>query len=46
VACDSAEEMGKKLKQRFDRQRQRAGLPDPGRARAEAELERLLAAQD
>jgi hypothetical protein len=33
LACDSAEEMGKKLKRRFDRSYQRQGLVRPGRAR-------------
>ena len=42
LECDSAEEMGKKLKQRFERQQQRKGAgPAPDRA-AEAELDRLL----
>lgn len=43
LACDSAEEMGKKLKQRFDRQQQRAGV-DTGRPSAvvDAEIDRLL----
>ena len=41
VKCQSAEELGQRLKRRYQRQQQRAGLPDPGRARAEAELDRL-----
>ena len=40
--CDSAEEMGRQLKRRFDRSLQRQGLTRPGRATAEAELDRLL----
>ena len=43
VACDSAEELGKRLKRRYDRQNQRRGIKTgPGRA-AEAALDRLLA---
>ncbi|MBR1296654.1 hypothetical protein [Bradyrhizobium sp. AUGA SZCCT0042] len=41
--CDSAEELGKQLRRRYQRQRQRAGLTPAGRATAEAELDRLLA---
>ena len=42
VRCESAEELGKKLKRRFDRQKQRRGI-EPGRDRAaEAELDHLL----
>jgi hypothetical protein len=29
--CDTAEQLGLKLKRRYDRQRQRAGLPPAGR---------------
>ena len=46
LKCESAEEMGKKLKRRFDRSYQRQGIAPPGRGRAaeaEAELDRLLA---
>ena len=46
LKCESAEEMGKKLKRRFDRSYQRQGITPPGRGRAaeaEAELDRLLA---
>ena len=47
VACDSAEQLGKRLKQRYDGHRQRAGLAPANRRRAEAEvaeqLDRLLA---
>ena len=40
LACESAEELGKKLKQRYDRRKQRAGV-ETGRATAadEAELD-------
>ena len=43
LACDSAEQMGQKLKQRFERQKQRAGV-ETGRpsAKDEAELDRLI----
>ena len=41
--CESAEELGKRLKRRYDRQKQRQGV-GPSRDRAaEAELDRLLA---
>ena len=40
VRCQDAEELGERLKRRYDRQRQRRGLAPPGKA--EAELERLL----
>ena len=44
LKCESAEEMGKKLKRRFDRSYQHQGIAPPGRGRAaEAELDRLLA---
>lgn len=48
-ACDSAEQLGEKLRRRYDRQRQRQGIAPPGRGRAEGELaERLdrMLAQD
>jgi hypothetical protein len=44
LACDSAQELGKKLKRRFDRQNQRRGVyarRNPS-TRDEAELDRLL----
>jgi hypothetical protein len=44
LRCQSAEEMGLKLKRRFDRSLRRRGI-DPSRSRqrrAEAELDRLL----
>ena len=41
--CDSAEQLGERLKRRYDRQLQRRGLAPPGNARAEAELDKLLA---
>ena len=40
--CDSAEQLGEKLKRRYDRQLQRRGLAPSGNARAEAELAELL----
>ena len=42
VRCQSAEELGQRLKRRYQRQRQRAGLAPAGNARAEAELDRFL----
>ena len=43
LECQSAEELGEKLRKRFDRPRQRAGLAPSDRRRAEAErLDRLL----
>ena len=41
LACDSAEQMGQKLKRRFDRSLQRQGVR-PADAGAEAELDRLI----
>jgi hypothetical protein len=41
-ACDSAEQLGERLKRRYDRQRQRAGLAPADRHRAEAELAERL----
>ena len=44
LRCQSAEEMGQKLKRRFDRSLRRQGI-DPNRerqARAEAELDQLI----
>jgi hypothetical protein len=45
LACDSAEQMGDKLRQRFQRQQRRAAGAQLSRAdhEAEAELDRLLA---
>ena len=40
--CDSAEQLGQRLKRRYDRQLQRQGLAPPGNARAEAELANML----
>ena len=37
VKCDSAEQLGERLKRRYDRQRQRAGLAPAGHRRDEAE---------
>jgi hypothetical protein len=42
VKCADAEELGEKLKRRYERQRQRRGMARPGDARAEAELDRIL----
>ena len=43
LRCESAEQLGQKLRRRYDRQKQRRGIKTgPDRA-AEAELERLLA---
>ena len=38
AAVPDAEEMGRRLKARFDRQRQRAGLPPVGRDRDQGEV--------
>jgi len=40
--CDSAEQLGERLKRRYDRQLQHRGLTPPGNARADAELDRIL----
>jgi hypothetical protein len=40
--CDSAEQLGERLKRRYDRQLQRRGLAPPGNGRAEAELAERL----
>ena len=42
LRCDSAEQLGERLKRRYDRQLQRRGLAPPGNARAEAELDSIL----
>ena len=42
VACDSAEQLGERLKRRYDRQLQRRGLARPDRGRAEAQLDLLI----
>jgi hypothetical protein len=42
LKCDSAEQLGERLKRRYDRQRQRQGIAPPGNSRAEAELDRIL----
>ena len=41
-ACESAEELGQRLKRRYQRQQQRQGLPPVGRSRAEAEVDHVL----
>jgi hypothetical protein len=49
LRCQSAEELGKKIRRRYQRQQQRQGIAPPSRSRAGAELaERLdrLLAQD
>jgi hypothetical protein len=43
MRCDSAEQLGKQLRQRYQRQQQRQGTASAGNARAEAELGRILA---
>ena len=40
--CDSAEQLGERIKRRYDRQLQRRGLAPSGNARADAELDRIL----
>ena len=49
-ACDSAEQLGKKLRRRYQRQQQLQGTASPGSTRAEAELaqelDRLLLEHD
>ena len=40
--CDSAEQLGERLKRRYDRSLRRRGLAPPGNARADAELDRIL----
>ena len=42
LECQSAEELGQRLKRRYQRQRQRAGIAPPGSARDEDELARIL----
>ena len=42
LKCDSAEQLGERLKRRYGRQRQRQGIAPPGNSRAEAELDRIL----
>ena len=42
VKCDNAEQLGKQLRQRYQRQQQRV---PPGRAEDEAALDRLLGAE-
>jgi hypothetical protein len=46
VKCQSAEELGQRLRRRYQRQQQRQGIARPGRGRAEGEiaeqLDRLL----
>ena len=42
LKCQSAEELGQRLKRRYQRQRQRAGLEPAGNGRVEDELARLL----
>jgi len=44
LKCQSAEELGQRLKRRYQRQRQRAGIAPPGSARDEDELARILSA--
>jgi len=42
LRCESAEEMGKKLKRRFDRSLQRQGIKTDRSRQAEAELDQLI----
>ena len=42
VRCQSAEELGERLRKRYQRQRQRQGLPPAGRRREDAELDERL----
>ena len=42
VRCDSAEQLGERLRRRYQRQHQRQGIASAGNARAEAELDRIL----
>jgi hypothetical protein len=42
VKCDSAEQLGERLKRRYDRQRQRQGLAPADRSHAEAKLAETL----
>ena len=42
LKCQSAEELGQRLKQRYQRQRQRAGIAPPSNARVEDELAQIL----
>ncbi len=43
LKCDNAEELGRRLRRRYQRQQQRQDLVRPGRAEADAEIERLIA---
>ena len=43
LKCDSAEQLGERLRRRYQRQQQRQGLASAGHARAEAELDKLFA---
>jgi len=40
--CDSAEQLGERIKRRYDRSLRRRGLAPAGNARAEAELDRII----
>ena len=40
--CDSAEQLGERIKRRYDRSLRRRGLAPAGNARAEAEFDRIL----
>ena len=42
LECQSPEELGQRLKRRYQRQQQRQGLPPVGRSRAEAEVDHVL----
>ena len=43
LKCQSAEELGQRLKRRYQRQQRRAGIAPPSNGRLEAELDKLLA---
>jgi hypothetical protein len=40
--CDSAEQLGERIKRLYDRSLRRRGLAPAGNARAEAELDRII----
>ena len=46
LKCQSAEELGQRLKRRYRRQKQRAGIAPPDNGRAEDELAQILGEPD
>ena len=42
LQCDSAEQLGERLRRRYQRQQQRQGMTPAGNAPAEAEFDRIL----